>query len=539
MSLRKKYLSMAIALVSSGVSLAVNMPAYADALSSMAPSTSINNVGSGAAGIGGTSGQAGTGIIYPIPPLRTYYVSARGSTNGNGLSWKTAWSGFDKIDWSQIRPGDTLQIDGGIVSMNYSSPLVVGADGVAGRPIHIVSGYDAGHDGQVIINGFAAVPLQGTGTSSYPGSSSGIKLGSHKHVWIQGRALPRLGLATKSIRVTNFTNSGISSEYGSDDIVLQNLEIDHNGSVQFIGIDPPAGLGATTAGDAAIVGGPGGIFRLARGSGVRLQGSGSRCDRLIVHNNGASNIFLDNASQTTSITNCWIYNLPNLRVPVPAPMQSQVANIVPPRFLEDTADGIHIKGSYTVQSYNIQNSVLGPDLNKGIKYFQGLSSLSVNNCLFIDPQTSNLSKDFDRFPPPVMTPDSTKSGASAPVYFGPFRMSVTDVTSFMPPTNVFGQSHSCLSFAEGYSDSAASSVFWGGVVDVTGSKLLGARNTQFKTSGNTIVLSNAELDPRFQANLNNVHTFMQEVVTDYRLRYDSPARGTGSRLTSIFQLLRM
>lgn len=41
----------------------------------------------------------------------TWFVSKNGN-NSDGRSWSTAWNELDRINWSLVRPGDTVLIDG-------------------------------------------------------------------------------------------------------------------------------------------------------------------------------------------------------------------------------------------------------------------------------------------------------------------------------------------------------------------------------------------------------------------------------------------
>src|SRR2546427_12453173 len=49
----------------------------------------------------------------------TWYVSLNGS-NADGISWATAWSDLNKVNWSMVQPGDTIVIDGGTSTCSVS-----------------------------------------------------------------------------------------------------------------------------------------------------------------------------------------------------------------------------------------------------------------------------------------------------------------------------------------------------------------------------------------------------------------------------------
>jgi len=83
----------------------------------------------------------------------TYYVSKAASSVGDGTSWADAWNELDKINWSVIKPGDTIYLDGGSTSMMYATPLIIGANGTHGSPITIKLSTEKGRNGQAIIYG--------------------------------------------------------------------------------------------------------------------------------------------------------------------------------------------------------------------------------------------------------------------------------------------------------------------------------------------------------------------------------------------------
>src|SRR5689334_9184594 len=73
---------------------------------------------------------------HTATPGSVYYVSKNGN-NADGKSWATAWDEFNKINWSGIRPGDTILLDGGSSHMVYTTTLAIGKSGKQGLPIAI------------------------------------------------------------------------------------------------------------------------------------------------------------------------------------------------------------------------------------------------------------------------------------------------------------------------------------------------------------------------------------------------------------------
>lgn len=94
--------------------------------------------------------------LFLVPSLcwgATYYVDKAASGTDDGSSWINAWQTLAAIEWQKINPGDIIYISGGHTSKTYLESLSVGADGVDGNPILITKGTDAGHNGEVIIDG--------------------------------------------------------------------------------------------------------------------------------------------------------------------------------------------------------------------------------------------------------------------------------------------------------------------------------------------------------------------------------------------------
>src|SRR5689334_738306 len=80
-----------------------------------------------------------------------YYVDNAASGSGHGTSWSDAWTSFSAINWSAIRPGDTIYVSGGASSQTYNETLTVGASGSASADVTITKGTDPGHNGKVVI----------------------------------------------------------------------------------------------------------------------------------------------------------------------------------------------------------------------------------------------------------------------------------------------------------------------------------------------------------------------------------------------------
>jgi hypothetical protein len=79
-----------------------------------------------------------------------WYVDVAAPTAGSGASPQAAWRRFADIDWSRLKPGDTLHILGGPCDPPYRETLVVGAGGTAAAPLVIKGAARAGAGSPVI-----------------------------------------------------------------------------------------------------------------------------------------------------------------------------------------------------------------------------------------------------------------------------------------------------------------------------------------------------------------------------------------------------
>ncbi|MBI1936260.1 VCBS repeat-containing protein [Candidatus Woesearchaeota archaeon] len=85
-----------------------------------------------------------------------WYVDNLATGKNDGTSWANAWKSFGSIVWgaSGVKAGDTLHISGGTSSKVYHETLAMMSNsGTANAWITISVGQDAGHNGQVIVDG--------------------------------------------------------------------------------------------------------------------------------------------------------------------------------------------------------------------------------------------------------------------------------------------------------------------------------------------------------------------------------------------------
>jgi hypothetical protein len=250
--------------------------------------------------------------------------------------------------------------------------------------------------------------------------------------------------------------------------------------------------------------------------GLIASGYSHTFNQLVINDNGLNVRQFPDWIDTSgiSLTRCWIFN-------------SDANAYRSDGILMQNTSGLPLR-FYTL----LRGCVMGPGLKNGFVDEGRINSvyqdLSLSNCLLINPGDANFATNK-------------------------VRIDLTNVTSFLTPLNSSGRAHSCLS---AYSDDAVvkNSIFFGGVVtsmrkgsaftqaeqtaaQQVGFRRFGPGNVQFRTSGNTLVLSPTQTNPQFFSNLpaigNNVLPGQLHGL-DFRHQV---APNSGSLLISIGQLL--
>jgi hypothetical protein len=149
-----------------------------------------------------------------------HYVDNSVSEAGNGSSWSQAWNSFSAINWSAVRPGDTIYVSGGVDGQTYNETLTVGASGSAAATITITKGVDPGHDGAVVIDG---------GGMRW----NGVVVYARDHVVVS------------HLDVRNITDAGFSVKYATAGVVLRSNSVhaDDAGSDNARGYDVRGSVG--------------------------------------------------------------------------------------------------------------------------------------------------------------------------------------------------------------------------------------------------------------------------------------------------------
>jgi hypothetical protein len=323
--------------------------------------------------------------LAPGPTSRpTFYVSPNGS-DGNGLSWATAWTNTSQIDWSVVPAGATIVLDGGTSTCSVSpydfqpsspdpgvtcgqryAPFTVGQNDVT-----IVRSNASGHNGTVVIDGGRDTPLPYCGQASYSaptGASYGIDLGSHTGVTIDGDA--RSGIIVRGAQ------NGVRMGPGGHD-TLRNMELFDNG------FPTTHSYGYNSDGNGILIGGEDNVY-----------------DRLLVHDNGQDEFHSDASGYSEAgsiIENSWMGAMRENPMYPGEPFNDLQASGHDPGCTH--ADGIQIFApGITMSGLIIDHDVFGPGTNQGLYPSDGgtgatFDNVTVTNTLFLDTASHNIITD--------------------------------------------------------------------------------------------------------------------------------------------------
>jgi hypothetical protein len=256
-----------------------------------------------------------------------YYVSPSGN-NKNGTSYTTAWSSFNKIDWSKFGNGDILLIDGGKSGLTYNQSLVVPAN--LPPNIQILASNDSGHNGKVILDGKNSI-------------NTGIDISSPVCVGATGPALGML--------VRNFKATGVQFEQTSGGASIWFTEVANN----YSGVKVSYG---STPGQP-----------ISRLNGAYPSSSAAAfLTNLAVHDNTNYNVY---SGSSSVMVGSWLYGSN-----YPAPSQTTVGALM---------DYINAPNSPSVYG-----CVFGPGLTDGLVAGPNCSNFNIGDCLFINAANANV-----------------------------------------------------------------------------------------------------------------------------------------------------
>lgn len=180
----------------------------------------------------------------PSDPMHTFawYVWKNAPGTDNGESWANAWKDLDHIDWSVIKPGDTIYISGD----TYAKALSIGASGLQGNPIKIETGARApdpsGHSGRVVMqnivfqSGRTWVTIDGSLNPNFVPDTALDNLDGNINMEVNGSpaygihsSVP-VGLSFRFMEITNTTGGGIEFTGPVDYVSIYGLHISYTGA---------------------------------------------------------------------------------------------------------------------------------------------------------------------------------------------------------------------------------------------------------------------------------------------------------------------
>ena len=313
-----------------------------------------------------------------------YYVSHAGSGK-NGLGWANAWRDTAAIDWSVIRPGAQIVLDGGTSACTTSpydfepskpnpgitcgqrySPFSIEQDDIT-----IERSSAAGHNGTVVIDGGRDAPLPYCGQRQYSATapmSYGIDFNDHSGVTVNG--MTRSGIVVRGAR------NGVVMGKGGHDALI-NMEIFDNG------YEIANSWGYSSDGNGILMGGKDNVY-----------------DRLLVHDNGQDEFHSDAAGYDESgavVDNSWLGAIrENPRYPG-EPFNDLQATGHDPGCTH--ADGLQVFApGTTMNSLTFDYDVIGPGVNQGLYPSDGstgttFDDVTIENSLFLDAASANIRTD--------------------------------------------------------------------------------------------------------------------------------------------------
>ncbi len=270
----------------------------------------------------------------PADPGAVHYVVPSGSGaregRGDGRSWETAWRGLDGVDWTRVRPGDTVILDGGAERAVYESTLAPAASGGPGRPITVRRADSPGHSGQVVIDGGRGVALPWSGQRDYVSRAdgvrrSGVRLERVSHLVIDGGAW-------RGILIRGHNGPGVDLAGSASDVTIRNVEIADNG----VAVRRKDGSWTSDL------------------PGIRLAGRNIAVERAIIHDCGQDCIQSGGVSNF-ALRRSWLYN-----------SRPHPTDPAEPFNWPTHSDGLQIYGGHRQDGVLVEDCIVGPGFNQGL-----------------------------------------------------------------------------------------------------------------------------------------------------------------------------
>lgn len=438
------------------------------------PSPSATSVSTPSVVATSTVLATGTAVVIAGP---VHYVSKLGN-NSDGNSWASAWNELASINWSVVRSGDTVVVDGGVSQMTYTTELIPKGSGFTIRLAP-----DAGRNGQVVIFGGRSTPLPYCQQVSYVYQTVGVRVTGVDMAGASGVVLD--GTKWRGILITGSNFQGVDLS-GSNNTVRY-TEITDNGQANF------------TTGNNWRPDGP----------GVHPSGSGNRLDHNDIHDNGQDALQTGSAVSGLTITYDWHHN---------ARTHPGYGPNIPFNYCMHS-DGIQIYDGGTSSGITIDHSVIGPGHMQGTILGQTpgralVNNVTISNSLFIN--------DFNA---DIMGYGGTASQNWTLDHITTFMISYPG--NYVSPLS--GWSHAIL--VEGSGHKLTNSIVYGGDVSLPGGTQY-ANNCQFGLTGGNI---GTNADPGFVRKPNNT-SLQDSAAADFTVNNPACA-GRGSSVTSVAMLL--
>lgn len=302
----------------------------------------------GVVGLIAAHSTIGTPKAHATPT--TWYISKNGNNSG-GTSWASAWNELDQINWTQIHPGDTIQIDGGNAGMTYTTHMSVGASGSSGSPITVERAPDAGHTGTVVFfGGNSALPPYCGQTATWTESPGAIgdAIDMNGNSWLDFE-----GGGWDGIQIHGYVFKTVNFGGGESNITMRNFEIYDNGVGEL--------SGGTWSPD----------FPAVELAGVTTN---LIFDHVDFHDNGQDNFQGSGGVNNFTVTNSWLHETRT----IPG-VPSEAFNLC------SHNDGFQIFGSTASDGITFTDDILGPGLTNGVIFQPQVTHLTLQNVLILDP----------------------------------------------------------------------------------------------------------------------------------------------------------